>query len=80
MYDVNQQLFGLEVTIQNKSMQLLKKVTVDVFYYKKGDKLFDKETLYFNNIQPGNSFTLSTQGNRKALAAKFQLGQVIGEN
>jgi hypothetical protein len=80
MYDTDQKLFGLEVTIQNKSMQLLKKVTVDVFYYKKGDKLFDKETLYFNNIQPGNSFTLSTQGNRKAVAAKFQLGQVIGEN
>ncbi|HEV7621129.1 MAG TPA: hypothetical protein VGO09_05330, partial [Flavisolibacter sp.] len=58
MYDADQKLFGLEVTIQNKSMQLLKKVTVDVFYYKKGDKLFDKETLYFNNIQPGNSFTL----------------------
>lgn len=80
MYDTDQHLFGLEITIQNKSRQLLKKVTVDVFYYKKGDRLFDKETLYFTNIQPGNSFTLSTPGNKKAVAAKFQLGQVIGDN
>ncbi|MFL5788304.1 MAG: hypothetical protein ACJ748_09640 [Flavisolibacter sp.] len=80
MYDTHQHLFGLEVTIQNKSRQLLKKVTVDVFYYKKGERLFDKETLYFNNIQPGNSFTLSTAGNKKAVSARFQLGQIIGEN
>ncbi|GAC1422004.1 MAG: hypothetical protein NVSMB67_18180 [Flavisolibacter sp.] len=76
MYDANQQLFGLEVTIQNRSIQILKTVTVDVFYYKKGGKLFDKETLYFTNIQPGNSFTLSTPGNRKAASARFQIGQI----
>ncbi len=67
---------SLEVTIQNNSVELLKTVTVDIFYYKKGERLFDKETLYFNNIQPGNSLTLSRPGNRKAVTARFQLGQI----
>jgi len=67
---------SLEVTIQNNSRSLLKTVAVDVFYYKRGERLFDKETLYFNNIQPGNSVTLSRPGNRKAITARFQLGQI----
>jgi len=67
---------SLEVTIQNNSAGILKTVSVDIFYYKKGDRLFDKETLYFNNIQPGSSMTLSRPGNRKATTARFQLGQV----
>ena len=77
MHDGNKNnISGLEVTIQNNSSELLKLVTVDVFYYKKKEQLFDKETLYFSNIPPGNSFTLSTPGNKKAISARFQLGQV----
>jgi hypothetical protein len=67
---------SLEVTIKNNTETFLKTVTVDVFYYKKGDRLFDKETLYFNNILPGNSLTISSPGNKKAVTAKFQLGQI----
>lgn len=67
---------SLEVTIQNNSAGILKVVSVDIFYYKKGDRLFDKETLYFNNIQPGSSMTLSRPGNKKAITARFQLGQI----
>ncbi|MFL5771786.1 MAG: hypothetical protein ACJ75F_01425 [Flavisolibacter sp.] len=67
---------SLEVTIQNNSSDILKMVSVDIFYYKKGDRLFDKETLFFNNIQPGSSMTLSRPGNRKAMTARFQLGQI----
>jgi hypothetical protein len=74
--DGKSSISGLEVTIQNNSAELLKLVTVDVYYYKKKEKLFDKETLYFSNIPPGNSFTLSTPGNKKAVSARFQLGQV----
>jgi len=68
---------SLEVTIRNNGDNLLRTVTVDVFYYKKGERLFDKETLYFNNIQPGNSLTVSKPANKKAVSARFQLGQVI---
>ncbi|MFL5740008.1 MAG: hypothetical protein ACJ75B_07315, partial [Flavisolibacter sp.] len=68
---------SLEVTVHNNSAGILKTVTVDVFYYKRGEKLFDKETLYFNNIQPGNSLTVSKPGNKKAVSARFQLGQVV---
>ncbi|HEU4469769.1 MAG TPA: hypothetical protein VFR58_01680 [Flavisolibacter sp.] len=78
--DTKKRVELLEVTISNHSMELLKLVTVDVFYYKRGDKLFDKETLYFNNIPPGNSFTLSAPGNNKAFEARFQLGQVSGSS
>jgi hypothetical protein len=67
---------SLEVTIRNNSSSFLKTVSVDVFYYRNNEKLIAKETLQFNNIEPGNSFTLSTPGNKKAFSAKFQLGNV----
>lgn len=67
---------SLEVTIQNNGEQLLRTVSVDVFFYRKGDRLFDKQTLYFNNVHPGNSITLSLPGNRKAFNARFQLGAI----
>jgi len=71
-----QNISSLEITIRNNSKELLKTVAVDVFYYKNGQRLFDKETFYINNVQPGNSFTLSTPGNKKAVSAKFQLGKI----
>lgn len=67
---------SLEVTIRNNGDDLLRSVTVDVFYYKKGERLFDKETLHFNNILPGNSLTVSKPANKKAVSARFQIGQV----
>ena len=73
-------LESVEVSIQNNSDNFLKAVSVDVFYYKKGEKLFDKRTLYFNNIQPGNTYTLSVPANKKALEARFKLGTVNWNN
>lgn len=66
----------LEVTISNNSGEQLQQVTVDVFYYKRGERLFDKETLYFNNISPGISYTLSRPANTKAVEARFKLGTI----
>lgn len=74
--DSRRHITGLEVTIQNNSDQLLKRVAVDVFYYKKKERLFEKETLYFHNVHPQNSLTLATSGNKKAVSARFQLGLV----
>ena len=79
MYDANEHFFGIEITLQNKSNQLLKKATVDVLYYRNKQHLIGKETLLFSNIHPGTSFTLSTPGNKKAQFAKFQLGELTGE-
>jgi hypothetical protein len=77
MHDDNRRtISGLEVTVKNNSDVLLQEVTVDVFYYKKGEKLFEKETLYFHNIYPHSAITLATPGNKKAITARFQLGQV----
>jgi len=74
--EAHKKVSSLEVTIQNTSPSLIRTVTVDVFYYKKGEKLFEKQTLYFRNIPPGNSMTISKPGNKKAVSAKFQLGQI----
>ena len=51
-------------------------VFIDIFYYRAGDRLLDKQTVFITNVQPGNSFTLATPGNKKARHAKFQLGKV----
>lgn len=71
-------LSGVEVGVKNNSNTIMKKISVDVFYYRKGDKLFDKETVYFNNVHPHQSQTLSIPGNKKATSARFQLGVVTG--
>jgi hypothetical protein len=67
---------SLEITIDNNSNEVLKKLSVNIFYYKQNNRLFDKETVYFSNIQPGGSFTLTTPGNQKARSAKFELGKI----
>jgi hypothetical protein len=74
--DRNKNISSLEITINNASTEFLHKVAVDIFYYKQNNRLFDKETVYFSNLQPGASFTLTTPGNRKASAASFELGKV----
>lgn len=78
--DNGRNLESIEVSIKNNSEEFLKAVSVDVFYYKKGDRLFDKKTLYFKNILPGNTYTLSIPANKKALEAKFKLGAVSWNN
>jgi hypothetical protein len=77
LHDENKRsVSSLEITIMNKSDEDLASVSVDVFYYKRGERLFDKETIYFNNIQAGRSLTKSVPGNKKALTARFQMGQI----
>lgn len=76
----NKKIEAVQVGVQNNSNAVLKKVSVDVFYYKKGDRLFDKETVYFNNVAPHQLQTLMLPGNRRASSAQFQLGMVIGAN
>lgn len=75
-HDRFKNISSLEITINNYSSEVLNKLAVDIFYYKQNNKLFDKETVYFSNIQPGGSFTLTTPGNSKARTAKFELGRI----
>ena len=75
-HDRSKNISSLEITINNLSAEMLYKLAVDIFYYKQNNKLFDKETVYFSNIQPGGSFTLTTPGNHKARSAKFVLGKI----
>ena len=70
----------VQVTVHNTGTVPLKQVTVDVFYYKKGERLIDKETLFFNDIGPGNAYTVSKPGNKKAVSARFELGELTADN
>jgi hypothetical protein len=70
------QLSGVEVMVKNNSRQVLKSIGVDVFYYKKGGHLLDKETVYFSNVYPRQSLTMSIPGNQRAISARMQLGTI----
>ena len=70
----------VQVTVHNTGTVPLKQVTVDVFYYKKGERFINKETLFFNDIGPGNAFTVSKPGNKKAVLARFVLGELTADN
>lgn len=76
-----QQINAVELKVKNNSRELLKKVSVDVFYYKNGQKLLNKETVYFTNIYPRQLMTMSIASNQRATSARFQLGAVsTGKN
>lgn len=70
----------LQVTVHNTGTVALKQVTVDVYYYKKGNRFIDKETLFFTDIEPGNAYTVSKPGNKKAVSARFELGELTADN
>lgn len=71
-------LSGLDLSLRNNSPQVLKTVAIDVFYYK-DDRLLDKKTVYFNDVQPGESLRLTAPGNRRASSATYQLGLISSE-
>jgi hypothetical protein len=70
----------VHITVHNTGTVILKQVSVNVFYYKKGERLLDKETIYFSDIGPGNSYTLTKPGNKKAVSARFELGELTADN
>ena len=67
---------GTQVTLQNNSSELLKTVSVVVSYYKKEDKLLDKEMVYFYNVQPGTAPVINAAGNRRATSVHFDIGTI----
>lgn len=76
-----QQVNAIELKVKNNSQELLKKVSVDVYYYKNGQKLLNKETVYFTNIYPDQLMTMSIASNQRATSARSQLGMVsAGKN
>lgn len=75
-----QQVNSVEVMVKNNSQAILKTVSVDVYYYRKGEKLLNKETVYFSNLYPKQSLTKSIAGNHKATSARFQLGTITTTN
>jgi hypothetical protein len=75
-YDAGQGVDGVEVTLRNNGNDLIRTAAVQVLFYKKGERLFDRTTILFTNIAPGRSLTVSRPGNKKAVAARFELGAV----
>jgi len=50
-----------------------------VYYYGDGERLLEKKTVYFSNVDPGESSTLAAPGHKKASSATYQLGLISGE-
>jgi hypothetical protein len=67
---------GVELMLRNNSHQSLKTVAIDVFYYREGESLLAKETVYFNDVLPGETLTLTAPGYKKAATATYQLGLI----
>jgi len=67
---------GTQITLQNNSSELLKTVSVVVSYFKKEDKLLDKEMVYFYNVQPGTAPVINAAGNRRATSVQFDIGTI----
>jgi len=70
---------GLEVAIKNNSNQMMKVVAVDVIYYGEGMEEIDRKTLYFSDLQPGQTLTRKAPAHKKAEGAYAQLGLISSE-
>ena len=69
---------AFKLTITNNS-DVLRFAAVDVFYKKNG-QLTNKETLYFKNIAPHQSVTLTAPANQAADDVSYKLGLVSNED
>jgi len=69
---------AFKLTITNNS-DVLRFAAVDVFYKKNG-QLTNKETLYFKNVAPHQSVTLTAPANQAADDVSYKLGLVSNEN
>lgn len=65
-----------EITLQNKSAELLKVVAVDVIYYNPDGSFLTKETVYFRDISPRTSRTLKAPSHGKAEEVKYKMGLI----
>lgn len=69
-------LHDFQLTVQNNSRQSLKVVAVDVLYYGTNGRQLQKKTMYFSNLSPHRSLSLTVPGHPKATAVTYQLGLV----
>ncbi|HEY0355326.1 MAG TPA: FxLYD domain-containing protein, partial [Flavisolibacter sp.] len=65
-----------EITLVNNSQENLRVVAVDVVYYKADGTNAGRETIYFKNISPSQSMTLTAPANKKAEEVRYQLGLI----
>lgn len=65
-----------EITLMNNSKENLRVVAVDVVYYKADGTNAGRETIYFKNISPSQSMTLTAPANKKAEEVRYQLGLI----
>lgn len=71
---------GLKVTVRNKGAIPFKTASVEVLYYDENNRLLDKKTLVFNNIQPKGRVTLPAPDQKWADHVDYRLRQLIGGN
>lgn len=67
---------GVELMLRNNSRKVLKTVAVDVIYYNESGRQLGKEIVYFNNVYPGVSLTLTAPGHKRAVKATHHMGLI----
>lgn len=72
-------IYGLNVSVQNNSNKALKMVAVNVFYTNDAGAVINKQTLYFSDVQPGQSAARAASGHKIATKAYCKLGLVSSE-
>ncbi len=69
----------MNVSLQNKSDKILKMAAVNVFYTDSANSVINKQTLYFSNIQPGQTVSKGASPHKIARKAYCKVGLVSTE-
>ena len=69
----------LNVKLHNKSDKVLKMAAVNVFYTDSANTVLNKQTLYFSNIQPGQTVSKGASPHKIATKAYSKVGLVSTE-
>jgi hypothetical protein len=64
------------LTLYNNSNKFIKFVAIDAYYYKANKKLFEKKTLYFNDIAAKSSAKLFVPKEKNAASIRYEMGLI----
>ena len=70
---------GLKVTLHNRSAATLRNAAVDVLYYDQNNRLLEKKTIYFNNVQPKGKQTLAAPDHKWADHVAFKVVNITAK-
>lgn len=66
----------LEFTVTNNSSYLIDMVAAEVEYYTANNKLYKKETIYFNNVAPNGSQVKKAPDSNRGYTVKYRISLI----